>query len=123
MKATCILTAEMNPESFAWLDRLRRQHFPRERDFLAAHLTLFHRLSMTQASRLKTLSRPGFSLAIGFDAPLALGSGVAIRVTSTPLEQIREAAKAAMGGELSRQDSQRWRPHVTIQNKVAPDVA
>jgi hypothetical protein len=28
-----------------------------------------------------------------------------------------------VGGEFSRQDSQLWRPHVTIQNKVAADIA
>ena len=42
---------------------------------------------------------------------------------SPELEQVRSAARLAMGGEFSRQDSQRWRPHVTIQNKVAADVA
>jgi hypothetical protein len=31
--------------------------------------------------------------------------------------------RAAMGGEFSRQDSQAWRPHVTIQNKVLAETA
>jgi hypothetical protein len=123
MESTYILTAEMDDDSFAWLDDLRRRHFPPERNFLPAHLTMFHRLSVAQKSRLYELNLPGSLMTILFDAPLALGTGVAIRVTSIPLEQLRVAAKAAMSGELSRQDSQRWRPHVTIQNKVSPDVA
>ena len=123
MEATYVLTAEMDDDSFAWLNDLRRKHFPPKRNFLPAHLTMFHRLSLAQTSRLKELSLPEGPIALLFDAPLALGTGVAIRVTSIPLEQLRVAAKAAMSGELSRQDSQRWRPHVTIQNKVSPDVA
>jgi hypothetical protein len=123
MEATYILTAEMDDDSFAWLDDLRRRHFPPERSFLPAHLTMFHRLSLAQAGRLIKLNLPGNPIRISFDTPLALGTGVAIGVTSIPLEQLRVAAKAAMSGELSRQDSQRWRPHVTIQNKVSPDVA
>lgn len=39
-----VLIAELDDESFAWLDGLRRRHFPPERNHLAAHLTLFHAL-------------------------------------------------------------------------------
>jgi hypothetical protein len=123
MSATYILTAEMDDDSFAWLDGLRRKHFPPERNYLPAHLTMFHRLTSAQVSRLNALSLPGGPLTISFDAVLALGSGVAIRIASNPLGQLRAAVKVAAGGEFSRQDSQPWRPHVTIQNKVAPDVA
>jgi hypothetical protein len=45
MDRSFILTAELDPASFAWLDWLRREHFPPERNLLPAHLTLFHRLS------------------------------------------------------------------------------
>lgn len=123
METTYILTAEMDEDSFAWLDGLRRQHFPPERNFLPAHLTMFHRLSLAQTTRLKEVSPPGAPVTISFDSPLALGFGVAVRVNSTPLQQLRAAAKAAIGGELSRQDGQRWHPHVTVQNKVSPEVA
>ena len=51
VETTYILTAEMDPESYAWLDRLRQQHFPLERNLLPAHLTMFHRLSSAQAAR------------------------------------------------------------------------
>ncbi|MCK1483360.1 hypothetical protein IVB25_11645 [Bradyrhizobium sp. 193] len=62
-------------------------------------------------------------MPIKFDAPLLLGFGVAIRIRSPELEQARAAARAIMGGEFSRQDSQAGRPHVTIQNKVSADAA
>jgi hypothetical protein len=38
----------MKADSFAWLDGLRQPHFPVERNFLPAHLTLCHRLSSDQ---------------------------------------------------------------------------
>lgn len=120
---TYILTAELDAESFAWLDGLRRQHFPLERNLLSAHLTLFHRLSAGQVACLQDLAIPTQSIALNFDAPILLGFGVALRVVSPELEQIRREAQAVMAGEFSRQDSQRWKPHVTVQNKVPADIA
>ena len=52
-----------------------------------------------------------------------LGGGVAYRIRSPELETIREELADAFHGLLSAQDSAGWRPHVTIQNKVAPKVA
>jgi hypothetical protein len=123
MEPTFILTAELDHASFAWLDGLRRDHFPPERNLLPAHLTLFHRLSSAQTSRLGDLGLPSGPVSIQFDAPLLLGFGAAIRVRSHMLERVRAAARAAMGGEFSRQDSQPWRAHVTIQNKVTAEAA
>ena len=47
-----------------------------------------------------------------------LGFGVAIGVRSAALERLRSNARTEIGGEFSRQDSQPWKPHVTVQNKV-----
>jgi hypothetical protein len=118
-----ILTAELDPDSFVLLDALRAEHFPPERNLLPAHLTLFHRLSSAQAGRLAAFERPSGPVPVQFDAPLLLGFGVAIQVRSPDLGQVRAAARAAMGGEFSRQDSQAWGPHVTIQNKVPAETA
>jgi hypothetical protein len=52
-----------------------------------------------------------------------LGGGVAFRVVSTGLDQIREELAEELHGLLGAQDSGGWRPHITIQNKVAPKVA
>lgn len=122
MDPTYILTAELDPDSFDRLDGLRRQHFPPERNLLPAHLTLFHRLSSAQAGRQRAFESPTGPVPLLFDAPLLLGFGVAIQIRSPELEQVRSAALATMGGEFSRQDSQAWRPHVTIQNKVPADI-
>jgi hypothetical protein len=118
-----ILTAELDDDSFAWLDGLRRKHFPRERNLLPAHLTLFHRLSSGQTAGLDDFKLPDGPVPFLMSAPTLLGSGVAIRIRSPDLERLRTAARQAMGGEFSKQDIQGWRPHVTIQNKVPAEAA
>lgn len=118
-----ILTAQLDAESFAWLDTLRRTHFPPERNVLSAHLTMFHRLSPLQVARLQAMPLPSEPIPLQFDGVMFLGFGNAICATSPRLEQLRADVKAAIGNGLSRQDGQRWRPHVTIQNKAAAQAA
>ncbi len=48
-----------------------------------------------------------------------LGGGVAFRIVSPELDAMRRELAANFRGLLSAQDSGGWRPHVTIQNKVA----
>jgi hypothetical protein len=54
---------------------------------------------------------------------MSLGGGVAYRIESAELVTIREGLLHAFAGLLSAQDAGRWRPHVTIQNKVKPVLA
>jgi hypothetical protein len=120
---TYILTAEMDVDSFAWLDGLRSFHFPPARNVLSAHLTLFHRLSAQQVKCLCATKLPPAAIELEFDKVRFLGAGVAINVKSPNLERLRGDIAAAIGGELSRQDGQKWMPHVTVQNKAAPTAA
>ena len=123
MEKTFILTAEMDDGSFAWLDGLRRRHFQPERNFLPAHLTLFHRLSLTQVSSVRFLDAPQVPIALHFDRIMFLGFGVAVHVESAGLKALREAIRTTAGGEISRQDSQPWNSHVTVQNKASAESA
>ena len=52
-----------------------------------------------------------------------LDSGVALRIASPGLEQIRDGLAHEFRGLLTSQDVGRWTPHVTIQNKVQPRTA
>ena len=126
MAGALIITAELGSEDQAWLDRLRRAHYPPERNRLAAHLTMFHALPPS-AER-----EAGRRLGEAAKAPapqamiaglMDLGGGVAFRVVSDDLDRIRSELADAFQGLLSAQDSAGWRPHVTIQNKVAPKAA
>ena len=125
--APLIVTATFAPEDHAYLDGLRRAHFPPERNQLAAHLTLFHHLPPAVAPELKrrllehTRGRPAPRAWLG--GVMSLGRGVAFRVESPELEAIRADLAAAFATLLTPQDRAGWRPHVTIQNKVLPAVA
>jgi hypothetical protein len=114
MESSYILTAEMDNDSFTWLDGLRRRHVPTERNFIPAHLTLFHRLSAAQVVEWRLSATPDAPIAICFDQVVFLGFGVALRVKSNGLRLLREAIQTKVGGEFSRQDSQLWKPHVTV---------
>ena len=52
-----------------------------------------------------------------------LDSGVALRVRSPDLEQIRADLAEEFHGLLTSQDQGPWTAHVTVQNKVEPRVA
>jgi 2'-5' RNA ligase len=121
-----IVTLALDPESFAWLDGLRRRHFPPERNFLPAHLTLFHHLPEDPAAGVAD----ALADAAGTGAPRlefagwrSLGRGVAQDVRSEALVALRARLAAAFAPFLTRQDAQGFRPHVTVQNKVEPAVA
>ena len=53
----------------------------------------------------------------------SLGRGVAVAVEGTELPALRKRLAAAFSAWLTAQDRQPYRPHVTVQNKVAPDAA
>ena len=67
MAGALIVTAEMGAEEFAWLDSLRRRHFPPERNQLPAHLTMFHALppSAEGEVRARLAAWPSSSLSAG----------------------------------------------------------
>lgn len=121
-----IVTAELGGEDFAWLDGLRRRHYPPPRNQLPAHLTLFHAIAPSAQGELR---RRLAGLAAG-PAPEArvaglmdLGGGTAFRVVSDDLDALRDELADSLRGLLGAQDSGGWRPHVTIQNKVEPKLA
>lgn len=124
--APLIVSAPFGPDDFAWLDALRRAHFPAERNQLDAHLTLFHHLPPSSEAelrrRLGEAARGPAPHAIAA-GPINLGRGVAIRIESPGLAAIRADLAEAFHGLLTPQDAAGWRAHVTIQNKVAPEAA
>ena len=122
MAGALIITAEIAPRDLAWLDQLRRSHYPAERNQLPAHLTMFHALPpSTESEARSTLSRIASDTSppqASIEGLLNLGGGVALRVVSVELDRIRRELADCFHGLLSSQDAGGWRPHVTIQNKV-----
>lgn len=126
MAGALIVTAEFGRDDFAWLQGLRRQHYPADRNQVPAHLTMFHALPPSAEgevrARLAALAReapPGARI----DGLMDLGGGVAFRVVSDELDAMRRQIAGDLHGLLGTQDAGGWRPHVTIQNKVPPKEA
>ena len=126
MAGALIVTADFAPPDFAWLEGLRRAHYPHERNQIPAHLTLFRALppsTLDEAKRQLALHsrRPAPQATLA--GLMDLGGGVALRVVSDELDELRDTIADHFHGLLSAQDGPGWRPHVTIQNKVPPKQA
>lgn len=121
-QAPLIVTATFGADDHAWLEGLRRKHFPAERNQVPVHLTLFHQLPPTVDAELRTRladAAQGSAPAAAITGVMDLGKGTAFRVASEELEDIRAELAAAFRGLLTPQDQAGWRPHITVQNKVA----
>jgi hypothetical protein len=126
MAGALIVTGELASPDFAWLNELRRRHYPAERNQLPAHLTMFHAIPPSAESELRQLLRvmADASPPRGWIAGVMnLGRGVALRIASDELDRIREELARRLRGLLTAQDSAGWSAHVTIQNKVPPREA
>lgn len=126
VRGPLIILAELGKSDFAWLESLRRRHYPPDRNRVGAHLTLFRSLPPSAESEI----RRSLADAASSEAPAAevaglmdLDSGVALRVFSPGLESIRDELARQFFGLLTAQDIGGWTAHVTIQNKVQPRIA
>lgn len=122
-----IVTLKLDEASFGWLNALRQAHFPPERNYLPAHITLFHALPGSEEDAIRGhLAAVSASIApFQLEMPELrfLGRGVAIEVRSEALLSLRAQLARQFRSWLNSQDSQAYRPHVTIQNKVSPEAA
>ena len=123
MAGALIVTAELGRDDFAWLNGLRRTHYPADRNQVPAHLTLFRTLPPSAEAEVRHVLR----IVAERPAPRAfvagltnLGGGVAFRIASDQLDFVREEIGDRLRGLLTSQDMAGWSPHVTIQNKVTP---
>jgi hypothetical protein len=125
-RAPLIVVAELGKADFAWLNGLRRQHYPPDRNRVPAHLTLFRSLPPSAEGEVRnSLARAarGPAPAAEISGVMDLDRGVALRVSSPGLERIRGELADEFLGLLTAQDIGRWTAHVTVQNKVEPRVA
>ncbi len=127
MSKPFIVTAELPPDVFAWANALRQAHFPAERNWLQAHVTLFHAFAPSLREELRgvlaDLTAEFAPPAARIDGLMNLGRGTAIALSSPSLMAIRDRIAERFHGALTAQDSHRPRLHITIQNKVTPQAA
>jgi 2'-5' RNA ligase len=122
-----ILTVKLDAGSFGFFDALRQKYFPPSLNFLAAHVTLFHHLPGERVSTIEDdLTRIGAeyeAFEMRFPTLRFLGKGTAAEIESAQLIRLRSTLAARWSESLTAQDKQKFKPHITIQNKVAADEA
>ena len=125
--APLILTAELPPDLHRRFTDLRTEHFPPERNYLEAHVTLFHAIpAQCEAEVRRYLARLAGEVPPirgRVEGLMALGGGTAIRLSSPDLLALRDEIAEHLRGMLTAQDQHRPRLHVTIQNKVTSKEA
>lgn len=125
--APFIVTAELPRDIFAWANSLRSAHFPRERNWLKAHVTLFHSFAPSLRAELpRLLARVAADYAAPraeIDGLMDLGSGTAIAIRSPAMLEIRDRIAEYFWDMLTQQDQGGKRLHITVQNKVSQDAA
>ncbi|WP_308916333.1 2'-5' RNA ligase family protein [Jannaschia sp. LMIT008] len=121
-----IATLRLDEANATRFDRLRRRHFPPERNRIPAHVTLFNQLPGDREDRVRARLRDVAALTpvLPFTATevMALSNrGAAYRLDVPGFDALRNRIGA--GFDLIPQDRGRRRPHVTVQNKVDPETA
>ncbi len=122
-----ILSLGFDAASFERFDGLRRTHFPAALNKIPAHLTLFHHLPGDRLDKVASAVGEAASATAPFDIQVMglrkLGRGVALALHGPELMAIQSGLAARFADVLTPQDRQGFRPHVTIQNKVQPEIA
>lgn len=119
-----IVTAKIDAETQKFFDDLRQKYFPPERNFLSAHVTLFHHLPGEKIFEIENfltqIASVQKTFSVNFPSARFLGKGTAIEIESPELIDLHKKLAAHWRDVLTAQDKQKFKPHITIQNKVAP---
>lgn len=117
----------MPPDLFSWANQLRTDHFPPERNYLKAHVTLFHALPPSVEGELrdclKDLARSNRPVPARLLGIMKLGKGTALQLESQAMIAIWQDLADRFHGMLTPQDEHKPRLHVTVQNKVSIEAA
>jgi hypothetical protein len=89
-----ILTLKLDNHTQAFFEELRQRNFPSERNYLSAHLTLFHKLP-PQPNTITALVNFRFSaFQLKATGLKNLGKGVAYQMEAESLSQLHGKLKA-----------------------------
>lgn len=125
--APLVITALLPPDLHRWATDLRTRHFPPERNWLEAHVTLFHALppaSETEViAALKREAAQSSPVPARLEGVMSLGRGTALRLVSPAMLVLRDRLAERYHGLLTAQDAHHPRLHITVQNKVTPAEA
>lgn len=119
-----IVTFKMDDNSQEIFNHLRQRYFPKERNYLNAHITLFHNIAdeALNAHIWQELEAE-MPFEIEFANPFFMGFGTAIEIRSSKLIQLTEMLQRHFCDLLSTQDRRTKKPHITLQNKMPAFIA
>jgi hypothetical protein len=123
-----VVTATIAEDDLASFSDLRERFFPGERNYLDAHVTLFHHIPAGVRQEFIAYAREHFrrqpTFWVEVQPPVSLGSGVAYPITAPELLEVRRLLRSRFEDNLTAQDLRPWkRPHITVQNKVTKEEA
>ena len=121
-----IVTLRLDDSTRARFDQERAELFPPGRTAVGAHVTLFHALPASMRREVEGVlaqHRAWPRFPVGVSEPFGLGRGVAYGLHSRDLETLHRGLQDRWQARLTPQDRQRFKPHVTVQNKVTPAEA
>jgi 2'-5' RNA ligase len=122
-----ILTLALDESSQTFFDSLRGKYFPPDRNYLQAHLTLFHHLpgkeSAAISEYLAKVASEYERMALEVTEVKMIGRGVAYKIENDALIKLHRQLAQKWQAWLTPQDQQKLWPHVTVQNKVDPAKA
>jgi hypothetical protein len=122
-----ILTALLEPQAQARFEALRRAHYPAMLNQVPAHVSLFHHLPGRELAavkrRLQAVCGPLPPPTVAVVGLKSLGRGVAFRLRSDELDDVRAELAAGWSTLLIPQDRAGFQAHVTVQNKVTSAAA
>ena len=123
-----IVTAWIDPKDLELFNRQRAALFPADRNYLSAHVTLFHHIPASVRQDFISFCHELYAsthvLSAWVGPPFSLGKGAAYPVKCRPLAEIRGQLRAEFAAHLTRQDDRPWnKGHITVQNKVSPEEA
>lgn len=122
-----VITLKMDQISYQRLNSWRERYFPPIRNYLTAHLTLYHHLPSEHVNWIKSeiaaLCSQRSPFPMNFKGLECSGSFVGILVDAPEILKIKEHLNQVFANFLKAQDRQKIRPHVTLVNKVSPEEA
>ena len=121
-----VVTLQLERAAQERFEAERADLFPPGRTAVGAHVTLFHALpAHLRADVEAELSRAaaGPPFAVDVTEIYSLGRGVAYRLVAGEAQRLHDRLQDRWRPHLTAQDAQPLRPHVTVQNKVEPEVA
>ncbi|MBB3969122.1 2'-5' RNA ligase family protein [Mucilaginibacter phyllosphaerae] len=121
-----LLTLNIDTDAQQFFNDLRKQYFPADRNFLDAHLMLFHQLPPHEPKimeDIETIVQKHQNISLQVSGLSSIGNGVAYKIESGPLQQLHKQLQVLWAQWLIPQDKNKLWPHITIQNKVKPDAA